>query len=157
MRDREEFMPVAAFKALTQNIGTGKIANPNCSASSCDRTTREGKLYCSDHVEMGNYVKKILRELELRESEARALEVGDLIDTKGHLIRETILMLKQGSYTEAKLARLMDISHKAASALIKQLHESGLARVGHTDRGALTIYKLDDKKVSKKKPSRKKR
>jgi len=150
MQEYEEQAPIAIFRRLS-SAGGGKVANPNCAESSCKKTTREGKPYCSDHVELGNYVKKVLRELALRDSESRQLEAGALINPKGHLIRETLLMLKQGSYTEAKLARLMDISHKAASELIKQIYDRGLARIGHTDRGALTIYRLSDKKASAKK------
>lgn len=151
MQEPDDLMPVAIFRTLAQNAGPGKVANPNCASEGCKRTTREGKPYCSDHVEMGTYVKKVLRELELRNSESVLLEDGKNIEPSGHLVRETLLMLEQGSYTEAKLARLMDISHRAASQLIKQMHQNGLARIGHTDRGALTVYKLDDKQKKLKK------
>ena len=52
-------------------------------------------------------------------------------------------MLEQGSYTAAKLSRLMDINHAAAETLIKIMDKKGLALMGKTDRGALTIKRID--------------
>lgn len=91
---------------------------------------------------MSPYVRSIIDELELRDEEARRLSRGEDIRHDGHLIRETLLMLDQGSYTAAKLSRLMDISHAAAETLIQMMDKKGLAAMGKTDRGALTIKRL---------------
>ena len=143
MSDYEEPMPISVFRARVPVPSTGKAANPRCNEKSCKRTTREGKPYCSDHVELSTYVKTILTQLDLRDSEAERLAAGKTIARRGHLIRETLLMLTQGSYTAAKLSRLMDIGHKAAETLIRIMDKQGLAKMGKTDRGALTIKRVD--------------
>ena len=141
--DYEEPMSISVFRAVSPVTSSGKVANPRCNADDCQRTTREGKPFCSDHVELSPYVKTILKELELRDAEAMRLSEGKDIRRDGHLIRETLLMLEQGSYTAAKLSRLMDINHAAAETLIKIMDKKGLARMGKTDRGALTIKRID--------------
>ena len=143
MSEYEEPMSISVFRAMAPAPSTGKAANPRCNERSCKRTTREGKPYCSDHVELSPYVRTILRQLELRDTEAAKLSAGKTIARNGHLIRETLLMLAQGSYTAAKLSRLMDIGHKAAETLIRIMDKKGLAKMGKTDRGALTIKRID--------------
>jgi predicted HTH transcriptional regulator len=139
MSEFEEQLSISVFRALAPAKAPGKVSNPRCDAKGCQRTTREGKPYCSSHVEESVYVKSILQELALRDQEAARLTEGLDINTRGHLIRESLLMLEQGSYTAAKLSRLMDISHIAAETLIRVMAKKGLAQMGKTDRGALTI------------------
>ena len=122
---------------------TGRVANPKCRADDCSKATREGKPYCSEHVEHSPYVRRIIEELALRDQEADDLSAGKTISRDGHLVRETLLMLEQGSYTSAKLSRLMDISHSSTETLIRVMDEMGLAVMSKTDRGALVISKLE--------------
>ena len=139
MSDFEEPMSISVFRALASTANTSKVANPKCGAKGCLKTTREGKPYCSTHVEHSPYVKRVLEELALRDQEANDLAAGLDISKNGHLVRETLLSLEQGSYTAAKLSRLMDISHAAAETLIRVICDKKLAVMGKTDRGALTI------------------
>lgn len=140
MSDHEDVSPTAAvFRAIYQSSGAVRVGNPQCDEPNCLRTTRENKPYCSEHVERAPYVRRLMAELELRDTEADALVAGKPIATDGHLVRETLLMLRQGSYTSAKLSRLMDISHEATEALIRYMHDRGLAIMSKTDRGAIVI------------------
>ena len=148
MSETEDTNPTAAvFRAIYQSSSAARVGNPQCDEPGCVRTTRENKPYCSEHVERAEYVQALMAELELRDSEADALVAGKPIAADGHLVRETLLMLRQGSYTSAKLSRLMDISHEATEALIRYLHERQLAIMSKTDRGAIiirSIAPLDD-------------
>lgn len=126
-------------------VPTGSSNRPiasKCQLANCGTSTREGKPYCSSHVEEIPYVQRILHELELREKESKRLDRGRYIDVDGHLVRETLLLLDQGSYTSAKLARLLDLNHAAAETLIRMMFRKKLAKMGRTDRGATTIEKI---------------
>lgn len=69
---------------------------------------------------------------------------GNPVDISGHLVREALLLLRQGTYTSARLARLIDIDPDAAVSLIKLLDRRGLARAGRTERGSLTVQRIQD-------------
>jgi len=143
MRDEEDnSSPEAVLRTMFHGGNNGRVVNPKCDAPRCPRTTREGKPYCSDHVELSPYVRGVMQELALREQEAECLAIGTPIKIGGHLVRETLLMLDQGAYTSAKLSRLMDLPHDSTVTLIKLLSRSGLAEMGRTDRGALIISKV---------------
>jgi len=110
-----------------------------CQADDCRANTREGKPYCSDHIELSPYVQRVLREIAQREAEAAVLGDGYEVPMKGHLIKETIVLLEQNSYTAARLSRLLDIDHQSAETLIRQMSKQGLAKMGRTERGAIII------------------
>lgn len=141
--DEDALSSGAVLRAYFRGNTGGRVANPKCDAPNCNSTTREGKPYCSAHVELSPYVQTLARELALRDAEADALIAGKPIPLDGHLVRETLLMLQQGSYTAAKLSRLMDISHEATDGLIRFLHANELAIMSKTDRGAIVIRKQD--------------
>lgn len=142
MKDEEDLMPGTLFRTMQTGSPTGRAPNPKCNHAPCKRATREGKPYCSEHVELSPYVARIIEELELRDHEAALLAAGKKIARDGHLVRETLLMLEQGSYTSAKLSRLMDISHSSTETLIRIMDDMGLATMSKTDRGALVIAKI---------------
>ena len=144
MQEEEDFTPGTLFRAMLPTSPTSRVSNPRCKEKECDRTTREGKPYCSDHVEHSPYVRRVIEELELRDREAASLAKGGTVSPNGHLVRETLLMLEQGSYTAAKLSRLMDISHNSTETLIREMSRMGLAHLGKTDRGSLIISKLKE-------------
>jgi hypothetical protein len=147
MKDEDDLMPGTLFRTMQTGGPTGRAPNPKCNHTTCKRATREGKPYCSEHVEFSPYVRRIIEELELRDQEAALLNAGKRISRDGHLVRETLLMLEQGSYTSAKLSRLMDISHSSTETLIRVMDEMGLASMSKTDRGALVISKLGAPKI----------
>ena len=148
MQDYDEPMTDGLFRTMLPTGSTGRTSNPRCASGPCERTTREGKPYCSDHVELSPYVRKVMEELALRDKEALALAKDEPISRDGHLVRETLLMLEQGSYTSAKLSRLMDIPHDSTESLIRLMGKGGLAKTGKTDRGALIISKIDPPNVN---------
>ena len=110
-----------------------------CQATDCKANTREGKPYCSNHIELSPYVKRVLKEIAQREAEAAALSDGYEVPKKGHLIKETLILLDQNSYTAARLSRLLDVDHCSAEALIRQMSRQELAKMGRTERGAIVI------------------
>ena len=139
MNDHEQAPGQMISRLFAPKSNNSKVANPKCGDKSCGRSTREGKPYCSDHVEQSPYVAKLIKELSLRDAEADKLQIGGKIEQDSHLVRETMLLLSQCSYTAAKLSRVMDIPQIAAENLIALLHDFGLAIMTKTDRGAIVI------------------
>lgn len=127
------------FRVVLPDSTPARPGASYCQVASCNESTRENKPYCSDHVEQAPYVQRVLLELELRELEAANLNVNKPIDINGHLVREATLLLKQSSYTAARLARLLDIEHVAAENLIVFMDQKGMAHRGRTERGSTTI------------------
>ena len=146
MDEYETIMPGTILRASSLITNVGRVANPECEFSGCKRTTREGKPFCSDHVESSPYVKAVMAEIALRDDEERLLAKGEPPSCDGHLVRETLLTLEQGSFTSAKLSRLMDISHDATETLIRFMAKEGLVRMSKTDRGALVISRTEDQR-----------
>ena len=132
----------SAYKISLWAASHGRSENPRCSAEDCNKTTREGKPYCSEHIMLSPYVAQILEELKIKDEEEKKLSNGEEISQEGHLIRETLLLLEQASYTSAKLSRLVDISHTAAEALIMQMHRLGLARISRGEHGGLMVSRI---------------
>ena len=130
------------FRSVLPEGGQHKGTSP-CQASGCMRSTREGKPYCSDHIENAPYVKSILGILAARNEEERVLELKrGKIPQNGFFYRETLLLLRTKDFTTKGLARRLDISHHAAARLINLIARDGLARKGETSRGDLTLSGL---------------
>lgn len=128
--------------------GQHKGTSP-CKARACDRSTREGKPFCSEHIESAPYVAKILQILEDRAEEERILLSQDGgIPKKGFFYTETLLLLRSKNFTAKGLSRRLDINHDAAKRLIVLMGRDGLVKVAHTSRGDLTISGLAPKDLS---------
>lgn len=131
------------YRTIEPTPPTGRPGASHCRLSECETTTREGKPYCSDHIEHSPYIANLIEEIALRDEEEALLIKGKAVDIHGHLVKEALLALKQGIYTSARLARLIDIDPDAAVTLIKLLDRKGLALAGRTERGSLTVRRAD--------------
>jgi len=130
------------FRSVIPQGGQHKGTSP-CQASGCTRSTREGKPFCSDHIENAPYVRRILGILTDRDEEERVLELKrGRISQAGFFYRETLLLLRTKDFTAKGLARRLDISHYAAERLIGLIDRDGLACKGETSRGDKTISGL---------------
>ena len=129
------------LRLVPPEVSSSRPTASKCKLTSCDKSTREGKPYCSGHIEHGPYIRKIINELILRDTEAKILDEGGAIPNGGHLVRETMLLLAHNTYTAARLARLLDISHPAVNTLIKLLASRSMAKMGRTERGSITVCK----------------
>lgn len=111
-----------------------------CTFKGCKKTTREGKPFCSPHVENSPYIKKILAEIKKRDKEERKLNLtrGN-ISQDGFFVREALLLLRTRDFTAKAFSRRLDISHHAASRLIAMMVKWGYAKQTRTTRGGSTI------------------
>jgi len=123
-----------------QPDGGGHKGTSVCRHEGCTKTTREAKPYCSEHIENGWYIQRVLAELERAEEEEAILASGEgRIPRTGFYYRETLLLLRSKDFTGKGLARRLDICHPAALRLIVLLTEDGLARSSMTSRGDMTV------------------
>ena len=112
----------------------------SCQAEKCKRATREGKPFCSGHIEQAPYVASILDILEKRGAEEAILESGKgKVSGDGFFYKETLLLLRTKNFTAKALSRRLDISHKAADRLIRLLVKDKLAVATATQRGDLIL------------------
>ena len=130
------------YRTVLPEPSNGRTGASYCKLEECNESTREGKPYCSDHIGHSPYVKALLREIEIREDEASRLCRGEDIGCEARLVKETVTLLQNGSYTSARLARMIDIEPEAAISLIKLLDRNGLARMGKTERGSMTVRRI---------------
>jgi len=113
-----------------------------CEAPNCGQATREGKTYCSDHVELHPYVRGILDKLETREQEdAKVEEHGyKAVNIEGITARELLQQLTlHGPRTIHRLARELIMDGPTVNSYVKALHEHGLVDLDTTKRGALVV------------------
>jgi hypothetical protein len=134
------------FRTVLPTPGTHK-GTSSCQAKRCPKSTREGKPFCSTHIEQSPYINHVMGELKKRESEIELLKKRRTLPKNAHLIRETLLLLRMNPYTAKGLARRLDISHDAADALINQICFRKLAVKKKTPRGEKRICGLIPPKI----------
>jgi hypothetical protein len=133
------------LRPLLPNSGSHK-GTRDCEADGCRKSTREGKPYCSKHIENAPYIKSIQAQLDQRDAEELVLEKGRrLISKDGFFVREAVLLLRTKDFTVKSFSRRLDISHKAAGRLIELLVRWKLAKEVKTSRGGKTISGLRTK------------
>lgn len=136
------------FRSIIPDAGQHKGTSP-CQEKGCLRSTREGKPFCSDHIESAPYVQRILGILAARDEEERILELRrGRINKDGFFYRETLLLLRSKDFTAKGLARRLDLSHHATRRLIRMIAKDGLAIEGETGRGDVTISGLGDRDLA---------
>jgi len=142
-----EHEPLSLFglRPLLPDPGLHK-GTRDCEADGCRKTTREGKPYCSKHIELGSYIQEVLTELDRAATEEAILESGrGEVPRQGFYVREALLLLRTKDFTVKSFSRRLDISHKATDRLICFLIQWGLAKRSRSQRGGDTISGLAPK------------
>lgn len=130
------------FRPIMPTGGQHK-GTSTCTAQGCIKSTREGKPFCSGHIECAPYVQKILGELRSRKVEESKLDKKrGRIAKDGFFYRETLLLLRSRDFTAKGLARRLDISHHASKRLIAMMAADRLVIHSITLRGDMTISGL---------------
>ena len=113
-----------------------------CEAEGCGVATREGKPYCSEHVEQHPYVQRVLAQLEKRETEeARVHEVGArAVDPSGITAQEILQFIRlHGPRTVPRLARELNLEVKTVTGYVRALERRKVVETDTTRRGALIV------------------
>lgn len=133
------------LRPLLPDAGTHK-GTRNCESVGCSKSTREGKPFCSKHIEQGAYIRSVIARLAEAAKEEAILESGrGKVQLDGFYVREALLLLRTKDFTVKSFSRRLDISHKATDTLIRLLVKEGLAKRKKSTRGGDTISGLAPK------------
>ncbi len=126
--------------------GPKRISPRRCELAGCGLATREGKAYCSAHVEHHPYVQGLLEQLASREAE------DDLVARRGPRAANVAGITAQeilqhiafhGARTEERLCRELNLDHKTLTGYVEALRRARLVKLGRTKRGS-TLVRLTD-------------
>lgn len=114
-----------------------------CDHAGCIQATREGKPYCSDHVDDHSYVREVMDQLAEREAQDEAVSKrgAKAVDLAGSITaREIMLHLGlHGVRSVEKLCQELAINAKILDGYLKALHKAKLITFGSTKRGSTTV------------------
>ena len=113
---------------------------PRCEAAGCTETTRNGKPYCTNHVELLPYVNRLIDTLEARDAELeRVAKRGPRsVDPQGITAQEILLQLKlYGGRTIARLSRDLMLEENVVESYGRALAKLGCVSIGRHRRGLL--------------------
>jgi DNA-binding MarR family transcriptional regulator len=124
----------------------------HCEVEGCGVATREGKPYCSEHVERHPYVRQVLAQLVQRESEeARVFDQGArAVDPAGITAQEILQFIRlHGPRTVPRLARELNLEVKTVTGYVRALERRKVVDTDTTRRGAL-IVRLHETRTRKR-------
>lgn len=122
----------------------GKSGRP-CEKQGCNQTTREGKPFCSDHVDEHPYVRDLLADLAAREEdEERILSKRTKgVDINGPTVTTVLAYLEQnGTRTIERMVRDTQIDERAMEHIVTVLKKHKRITTGRTNRGSTTVKLL---------------
>ena len=115
-------------RVVTHYSTTGRHELRRCDAVVCDRSTREGKPYCSEHVAGHPYVQELLAQIDGAEGELERVRVGGAsrVDPNGLMARELLLQLSlYGRQSIPRLARDLNVD----VSIVRSYVDAGASRV----------------------------
>lgn len=113
-----------------------------CDVLGCTQTTREGKPFCPDHVELHPYVQSILDTLREREEEEEKVRQrgARAVDPHGLTARELVLHLSlHGARTLERLSRELQLDTRVLDGYVGALARRGVIGLGRTNRGSTVV------------------
>lgn len=118
-----------------------------CSEPTCNQATREGKPYCSDHVELHPYVQRLLAELrEREEADERVRRRGPRAVEATSLTSQEILTFVHvhGPKTVKRLARELNADLETLKIYAQGLRRLGLVRLTATRRKSTLVHPIPE-------------
>lgn len=114
-----------------------------CEARGCNQTTREGKPFCSDHVDHHPYVRALIDQLDSNndeEFEVRRKGARAKINMNGVNATNILLILKNnGPRTVERLARETQLDEKVLDGYIAAFARQRLVDFSRTNRGSRIV------------------
>lgn len=117
-----------------------------CKTDACKETTREGKIYCTDHVESHPYVQYLLKRMADRDAEDEQvrMEGATQVNITGITVQEILLQLKQnGTRTVERLTREIQLDKTVIRNYVVALQNAHLVRLGWTTRNSISVTLID--------------
>jgi hypothetical protein len=133
---------------------SGRKRAKHCERPDCGKATREGKPYCSDHVDDHPYVRGLIEALAAREAEeARVRKRGArAVDLDGVTAREILgYVAIHGGRTVQRLARELNLDIQTIKGYARALERGKRVHLTSTRRGAIIVNPGPKPKKTRKK------
>ena len=118
---------------------TGRKKPTHCEAEDCVQATREGKPFCSDHVERLSYVEQVQARIAAREHELAAVKKrgGRAVDLEGIIARDVLCSLWiNGERSVARLSRELNVDFEVLKHYVARLKKAKQLTQTSPRRGA---------------------
>jgi len=126
-----------SLKALQLAVAATNKEVKICRVDSCQGSTREGKTFCTDHIEFQPYIRDLLQRIITRnkEDEQVRTEGSKAVNLDGITSQEILLHLRQGgTRTEERLERETRLDKVIIHNYLVRLSMEGKVRFGRTGR-----------------------
>jgi hypothetical protein len=135
-------------------VGEQRTERTACEEKGCRRSTRNGKPFCSDHVEKLPYATNLVDQLKAQEVEIEEVRVrgSRVVDVEGLTSQEILSWLRaHGARTVPRLAREIQVDVNILGFYVTALAESGLVQLVKTERRGpiVRIPPPEDRNVSR--------
>jgi hypothetical protein len=124
----------------------GQLNNRKCNIEGCKRSTKEGKFYCTDHVEESPYVQKLLERADRMQEEKDFAKRGRTrgrdykLDGTSENIKDIVMHLAlYGPRTIERLQRELNLEEKVVRTFVGWLGKRGKVTTSRTKRGSTVI------------------
>ncbi len=120
-----------------------------CEAPGCNKSTREKKPFCSDHVEMHPYVQELLKAMADQAAEQEKVDQkisAQHVPADSLTVQEIINHIKvHGSRTVERLARELNFEVELIHRYVNTLVSRGVLKRGQTKRGSVIVSLVDER------------
>lgn len=126
-------------RSIIKWMRSGRTKTTHCDEEGCSRATREGKPYCSEHVDRLPYVQTLMDRIADKEAEEDRVAKRGIraVEISGLTAREILLALwVNGERTVARLSRELNLEFETVKVYVRALQRRGLVDVKPTRRGA---------------------
>lgn len=130
------------LKALQIAVDTANSVTRTCQVDTCGRTTREGKDFCTIHVELHPYVNNLLQQIENRELEDSLVRKkgSSAVNLEGITVSEILLCLRKSrTRTEERLTREIQLDKTVIHNYLIRLAKEGVVTFGRNSRDSISV------------------
>ena len=132
------------MRIITTEGSASISCSRECEAVKCHETTREGKPFCPEHVELNPHAHRVAQEIARREREDRCVARGETsveqMNTSGITAAAIMQCLgEKGTRTKARICRELNIESAVLDGYVEALSRKNLVVVGTTIRGNETL------------------
>ena len=130
------------LRTQLRSVRSGRKRATHCEVPDCGKATREGKPYCSDHVEEHPYVRDLLQALSDREDEEERVRKRGAreVDLDGVTAQEILgYVAIHGGRTIQRLSRELNLDQKTIRGYARALERGNKAHLTQTRRGSTVV------------------
>lgn len=129
------------MRVIIPEGSSSRLGPRHCEAPGCPHTTREGKPFCTDHVEMNPHAKKVVVGLTQQEKDdERAARSRRKVNTNGITATSVLQNVSYyGPRTKERLCRELNVDMDVLDGYVQALLKEGKISLGQTRRGSEVV------------------